>query len=277
MRKILFIVLAIVLVLLLCAGCNNSSRIDDDDFDDEPITIAIGGASDADSDDASDDDSDDASDDDSNIDNDEPDDGTPDGWPIELPPYPDGVVDDIYIAENGNYSISIINTSKATMEKYAETMINAGWECTDTEDDLMKFNNGEYGVMLLLLNGEILSINMGKNSERLEQLDGWPADRLPQGFPEYPDGDIYSAYANVESHGKPVALYICIERSSKETFEKYKAALKDAGWELEDFGDERILGNAGYLDYECWSIEKDGVSGLVEFYNPGGVFILEIN
>ena len=42
MKRILYIVLAVVLVLSLCTGCNNDSRTDDD-FDDEPITIKIGG------------------------------------------------------------------------------------------------------------------------------------------------------------------------------------------------------------------------------------------
>ena len=49
MKKILLIVLAIALVLSLSTGCNNS-RIDDD-IDDEPISITIGGVLDEEPDD----------------------------------------------------------------------------------------------------------------------------------------------------------------------------------------------------------------------------------
>ena len=74
MKKILLIVLTITLMLSLCAGCGNSSQIKDDDFDEEPEPIVIGGTSD----------------DDSKVDDDTPPDYTNDGWPAILPPYPDG-------------------------------------------------------------------------------------------------------------------------------------------------------------------------------------------
>jgi len=48
MKRILYIVLAVVLVLSLCTGCNNSKRVEDFDFNDEPLTISVGGDDDDD-------------------------------------------------------------------------------------------------------------------------------------------------------------------------------------------------------------------------------------
>jgi len=193
MRKTLLIVLAVALALLLCAGCNNIRRVDDDDSNEEPITIVIGGISDGDSDDDSDEGSDDDSDEetynDSNVDNDKPDSSTPIELPTEHPP---------------------------SLEE-----------------------------------GELPNV--------------WPAGHLPQGFPEYPDGDIGSVKVNAD-----MSLHIVIEESSQETFGEYIVTLRDAGWQLERLGDERVEGWSGIWDYELWGFEKDGVSGDIEFCNPYG-------
>ena len=50
MKRILFIVLAVILAISLCTGCNNNKRFEDHDFDDGPITIKIGGNHDDDAD-----------------------------------------------------------------------------------------------------------------------------------------------------------------------------------------------------------------------------------
>jgi len=266
MRKILLIVLAIAMALLLCAGCNNISHTNDDDLDEELEVIVIGGASDDDPDEASDGDSNDVSDDDSNVDNDKPDGDTPDGWPIELPLYPDGEIERIVPGENDYYGIDIINTSKATMEEYAGMMINAGWECTKSDDDLMikNFEKGDRSVMLLMYDDEeSLTISLRDTPAERPLPNVWPADRLPQGFPEYPDGNIVTVY--IFENGN---LYITIEETSQETFDKYLTTLKDAGLSVENAGTDTIEYEGEEYPTVFWKIEKDGDSGLLYFFVP---------
>ena len=262
MKKILLIALAIALTLLLCAGCNNNSRIDDDDFDEDLGVIVIGGSSGDDSDS----DSGDASDDDSNVDNDQPDSGAPDGWPTELPLYPDGEIERIVQGENDYYGIDIINTSKATMEEYAGMMTSAGWECTKIDDDLMikSFEKGDRSVMLLMYDDEeTLTISLRDTPVERVLPNVWPVDRLPQGFPEYPDGEIVTVY--ISENGD---LYITIDETSQGTFDKYLTTLKDAGWSVEDGGTDTFEDEGEEYTTVYWKIVKDGASGLLYFFEP---------
>jgi len=256
MKKILLIVLAIALVLSLCAGCNTNKRIDDD-VDDDPEPVVTSDTPD----DNSGDKPDDNTDDNSNVDDDKSRGDTPDGWPAELPPYPDGEITRLEQKEYDGYGITIINTSIETMEEYAATMISAGWECT-------RNNNGELGVamilskdiqnisLLLLKDGTTLSLNLYRTLEKEDLPNVWPVDYLPQGFPEYPDGDITSV--KVDESG---SIFISIEESSQKTFDKYVTTLEDAGWEFEGLGDETLM---------VWFIEKDGENGTIAFYAPDG-------
>jgi len=54
--------------------------------------------------------------------------------------------------------------------------------------------------------------------------DKWPADRLPDGFPIYPDGVVSSALT-VDG-----AETIVIDKTGKDSFRQYAETLKDAGW-----------------------------------------------
>ena len=195
MRKILLIALTLTLVLSLCAGCNSTRVIYDDDFDDEAITITIGGVTDDDVDD-----------------------------PVEEPDDPP--VDD-----------PVDEPDDPPVEEPDDPPVD---EPDDPPSDPV--------------------------DEELPKV--WPAGHLPQGFPEYPDGEIYRVKVNTVAYDMNVSLYIYIDESSKGTFGKYKTALKDAGWKLTDMGEVKIENQAGYWDYECWSIEKDGISGDVSYYMP---------
>jgi len=261
MKKILLIVLAIALVLSLCAGCNNSSRIVDDDFDDGPIVI--GGTSDDNSGDKPDDDSGDKPGDNSNGDDDKPIGEAPDGWPSGIPPYPDGIITRLESEELDKYNITIENTSKAKVEEYADTLSNAGWECTrDSDEDSRRsfmFNKENFNVSLLLVeDGMTLLINYYRILDKEELPKVWPVDYLPKGFPEYPDGDI--TRVRVDESG---SIYINIEESSIESFDKYAATFRDDGWEFESVGEDNEK-----MVY--WYIAKGDTRATLFLFVPDG-------
>ena len=273
MRKILLIVLVIALMLSLCVGCNKS-RIDDD-FDDGPITINIGGAPDDDVDDADDaheepvDDSVEEPDDA----DDEPDD-PPVKEPVEVPPYPFGEIEEIEQEENDGYTITIINTSLADVEEYTAIMIAEGWKSDGIEDVgfslTIVFYKGDKAVRLVLLEKEAtLFIQVRTVFEEQVLPNVWPAAYLPQGFPEYPDGIITNAEIFLGG-----SLSLDIEGTGKETYDKYIATLMDAGWKIENTDIDVITHEGKEYDYECYYLEKDkcicGISvidklGLVNF------------
>jgi len=201
MKKILLIALVVAMVLSLCTGCSKTRVIYDDDFDDEPITISVGG-----------------------VPEEEPDDPV-----VEEPEDP-------------------------VVEEPDDPVVDEPDEPDPTPTPTPA----------------------GPVSEELPNV--WPVDLLPEGFPEYPDGEIYRVKTNVETyHDDFLSLYICISESSTGSYKKYRDALKSAGWTLEDLGEARIENQAGYFDYECWSFTKDGVYGVVEFYNPDGIVEIEIH
>ena len=254
MKKTLLIFLAVALVLSLCAGCNNGKRVVDDDFDDDPEPIVIG--------DTSGDNSGDKPDDNPKADEDKPKGDSPAEWPTELPPYPDGKITRFEPGEYDKYGITIVDTSRATVEAYAETLSNAGWECVRNNEDNSKFaliyNKEDRSISLLLLeDGTTLLLNLYRVLDKEELENAWPVDYLPQGFPEYPDGDIVRV--RVDESG---SVYINIEESSIGTFDKYAATLKDAGWDLEEAGTDNMM---------VWYIEKGNeYFGTIACYIPDG-------
>ena len=274
MRKILLIVLAIALVLSLCAGCNKS-RVDDD-LDDGLITIKIGGAPDdidEPDEDPVDEPDEDPVDEPDDADNEPEDD--PVKEPVEVPPYPFGEIEEIEQEENDGYTITIINTSLAEMEEYAAIMIDEGWKSDGIEDVgfslTIVFYKGDKAVRLVLLEKEAtLFIQVRTVFEEQVLPNVWPAGYLPQGFPEYPDGHITSAEIHLGG-----GLSFDIEGTSKETYDKYIATLMDAGWKIENTDIDVITHEGKEYDYECYYLEKDkcicGISvidklGLVNFY-----------
>ena len=195
MKKILLIVLAVALVLSLCTGCSKTRVIYDDDFDDEPITISIGGAPVEEPEDPV---------------VEEPEDPTPDPTPERTPvPTP-------------------IPTPDPTP---APTPTPPTYE-------------------------ELPAV--------------WPVDYIHEDFPVYPDGEINYVRKNYTGYTIEAYIHICIKESSPGSFKKYRDALKKAGFDLNDMGESKIEGNAGYLDYECWNIIHPEVYGDVAFFNPGG-------
>jgi len=266
MKKILLIALALALVLSLCAGCNNSRRIevDDDDFDDEPIVI----------------DASNTSDNDTNDDDDQPHIDLPGGWPAYFPLYTDGTIYQIIPKEYDCYTITINKTSKAAVEEYAVTLTNAGWECIVIDDVdeadaaiVIEFSKDDQRGSLILAEDEyLLVINLRRVLESEELPNVWPADHLPQGFPVYPDGEITGVSLNESG-----MIFIIIEGSGKGTFDKYAATLKDAGWEFERFGDDEPFEYEGVVyDYEMWKIEKDGIFGSLVYSELSGMVNISI-
>jgi len=204
MKKILLIVLAVALVLSLCTGCNKTRIIYDDDIDDEPIVISIGGVPE------------------------EPDDPV-----VEEPEDP------------------IVEEPEDPVVDEPEDTPTPAPTPTPTPPPP---NPGD---------------------EDLPNV--WPVDYMPGDFPVYPDGEIFRVQVDTEMYGgDSVFIYICIRESSKESYGKYKTTLKNAGWYFSNMGEVRIEGNAGYLDYECWGIDMGRMSGIVEFYNPGGYVEIEL-
>ena len=304
MRKILAIVLAIVLMLSLCAGCKKTSITYDDDIDDEPITIAIGGISDDDVDDDKDDldddteddfedDADDESDDDSIVDDDQPDDGPAVEWPSVLPPYEKYLLFEeelkisIELREDGTYIITITDTYDSNVSTYKSfvsgryhwKLINFRYLRSDPPVP-MRYRKDAHHVVFEIFDTEIrdkvdLVITLQPWHEEEELPNVWPADRLPQGFPEYTNGKISYVRAYTIEFQTETDLSISIDGSSKGAVEKYATALKDAGWKVEHIGNERFLSySEDQQNGDSWTFEKDGVYGIVEFHKlAGGTYI----
>ena len=244
MRKILFIVLAVAVALLLCAGCNNSSRTDDDDLDEGLGVIVIGGASDDDTDDDSDDDS---NVDDSNVDDDKPGSDTPEEWPFDelptgFPVYPNG--EPSCTINTAGVHIYIYNTDRDACERYMDDLKAWGFEFGEPQSD---------GECKGYTEDWTISINFDASQRRAKLLladsdtapgrPGWPADELPTGFPVYPSGDPIFILDEA-------GVFLNIYNTDRNTFEGYLDALKAWGFEFND-----PTSNGVYVGYtENWAI-----------------------
>ena len=289
MRKILAIVLAIAMLLSLCAGCNNSRIVYDDDLDDEPISIAIGGVPDDDVEDEvedvpEDDDAEDETDEDSNVDDDQPDDGPAVEWPSVLPPFDgNGEIDSIELREDGTYIITIIGTTRNEAQTYARGSRDYGWERINfryLDPDTMRIRKGAYLASVTVLgmgtySNKTAVITLQTWHEEEELPSDWPADRLPEGFPVYTSGKINYVRAYTIDFQTETDLSINFDGSSKGAVEKYATVLKDAGWKVEHIGNERFLSySEDQQNGDSWTFEKDGVYGVVEFHKLfGGAYI----
>jgi len=173
------------------------------------------------------------------------------GWPKELPAYPDGEIDYLSERDKGSYTITIINTSKASMAKYTDTLTQAGWEIDfETEDGkLINVLKGDRSVNLMLRSdGTTLTITLGDKIESEQLPNEWPAALLPSGFPEYPEGTIvYVALTNTGS------VSIDISGSSEKAMDAYKGTLEKAGWEFDTTDSVSLVG------------KKDGLILLLTF------------
>ena len=151
-------------------------------------------------------------------------------WPEMLPEYPDGEVTFIDLDKRGNYAMVISDSSQETMEKYSYTLIDAGWELENKNED---------GTIIDLIKGD-MSVSLGLNSnettvvinlreivpyEELEKV--WPASDLPSGFPEYPGGDIH--YVTLDTYGE---VFIIIKNTDQKTIDAFKASVENSGWEF---------------------------------------------
>ena len=279
MKKILLIVLAIALVLSLCAGCNNSRS--NDDINGGLGTVVAVGAPAEEPDDPVVEEPDDPV-------VEEPEDPVveePDGpaveWPSVLPPYEarEGQVDSIKVRGGRTYIITITDTSESEVGVYRRgTLRNNHWEAVnfrDTKDpDNRRLRKGAYWVSLAMeAPYKTLVITLKEWHEQEVLPSVWPTDRLPQGFPEYTQGKVSGVSAYTISLQTEVDLLINFDSLSKGALEKYLNSLKDAGWKVEYIGNERFLSySEDQQNGESWTFEKDGVYGVIETNK-----ILEIN
>ena len=291
MKKILLIVLALALVPSLCVGCNNNRVIRDDDFDDEPVSIAIGGVPDEKPDDPVVEEPNDPGveePDDPVVEEpedpvvEEPDDPVVE-WPSVLPPFEEreGEVESIELREDGTYIIKINNTARYYAQQYARTARSKyGWEIINWKEEdptTTQIRKDTYWAAITIRESIAeITLETWHVWERLPEV--WPTDRLPQGFPEYTNGVINEVAAYVAITQKAVDLMIDIKGSSKGSIEKYLPALEDAGWKVGYIGNERFI---TYSDYyrsnESWTFEKDGVSGVIDFLpNEGKLVSIQI-
>ena len=230
MKKTLMIMLALVMVLALTVGCGKNAEppVSEPAVADE--AIAREGADMA------------------------------EGWPIAdlpdgFPAYPNGKVIDI----DGEYDsegilIEISGTDESTYDAYLTTLEKDGWQLSLVKDMdliyLLKGNMalftgfGEPGGFVMYL------IDYGYEYDVQE----WPFEALPQGFPVYPDGIV--TYVNIYADNEEAVddedeideedlidediddefsndedfVYITIDQTSEETFEAYLETLEEMGW-----------------------------------------------
>jgi hypothetical protein len=146
--------------------------------------------------------------------------------PAGFPKYPDGDIIDTAIEAVGVW-VMIDNTSKASYDDFIGMLEAAGYVFEQTDTDSDDASNGDFYVTLNFVEGLATiyvfeDVGMGQQS--------WPADKLPAGFPVYPNGDVMY---DVFDDG---SIFIFINNSDEKTAEAYKATLKSAGWEFDELG-----------------------------------------
>ena len=155
----------------------------------------------------------------------------PGEWPAAIPAYPDGefFVDEL---SGGSIWVLIQNTSRASMEKYIDTLTKAGWERSNTLDDMdwYSFEKDKLTVDLSFHDDDnSLSITIMEKTIFEDLPKEWPATHLPAGFPEYPEGNVSHA-----SLGDDGSVYITIGGTSEKTMDAYKVTLENAGWSFDE-------------------------------------------
>jgi len=94
-------------------------------------------------------------------------------------------------------------------------------------------------------------------------LEEWPEIYLPEGTPEYKDGEIDNAYASVQ------VVNININNTSKDVLLEYYDLMKNAGWDIEIVDPELpgAVGTKGQWDFNGW-MQSDGTTLALSFsYN----------
>ena len=181
-------------------------------------------------------------------------------WPAELPNYPEG---EIFVdnMNSGSVWISVKNTSKASLEKYYDMLISAGWE-RDIASDNRSWDTFEKGKLYLDVtlkeDGTTLSITLMEKTEFSELPAEWPAAQLPAGFPEYPEGNV--TYASLGDDG---TVFVSVSGTSQNTLDAYKATLENAGWSF----DEKTSGG-------FWYGKKDGKTTSLSVSDGGEAGIM---
>lgn len=153
-------------------------------------------------------------------------------WPNEIPEYTDGEIDFISQHDSGSVTISVSETSLASVKAYADILVKAGWELDFEMEDgkYMSFIKGKRGVSLSLLpDGTSLSIVLDEKFESEKLPNEWPTALLPSGFPVYPEGEI----TDVRKSNKGT-ISITVAGSSEKAMVDYQGKLSQAGWEFED-------------------------------------------
>ena len=243
MKKTLLMVIALVLVLALTAGCGNNSGGSQDDPGtvDEPV-VETGGDSGTGGGDVL-------------------------GWPAaDLPPglpvYPGGALDYLEIDDEGMVYLVIIETDKAEFDKYFKTLEEAGWTETRREDiplniEMMKDN---FWMGLSFSDPDTALMAVAMLDVSLDTKD-WP-EGLPYPLPEYTSGTI--SIVNV----KDDSLMIDIDNTSRVDYDKYLDAVAAAGWELsssiEDYSEVTEVSS---------SFKREGWILLVDYHKDNYISI----
>ena len=216
MKKTLSIVLALVLVLALMAGCGNKNDSSEPPEIEARAAVLDEGPSD--------------------------DWAGAIGWPTEslpegFPPYPDGEVVNVDgQSDDGiGITIGISETGEATFETYMETLESEGWEAQpENELGLVYLENGAIVLWIGFFEpGDVLMYVIDYDYN----VQDWPTAILPPGFPAYPDGKV--TYSDASEEGDFV--YVEISETDEDAFEAYLVTLKSAAWtetQKDDFGVE---------------------------------------
>ena len=233
MKRIVTIVLAVILVLALTAGCssNNSGS-----GGSEPSTnIVVGGSS-----------SDNSGGNNSNRG------GMADNWPASelpqnFPAYPngevvsvDGAVDDYGIF------IVILDTDKATYDAYLKTMESEGWSepyWAESEGSEISLAKGPLWFLIEYTDSDsMVQIMLVDQGDMAMNVD-WPAD-LPYNLPAYPDGNLFDVSVS-DDH----TFMATIIDTSEAGLLKYIDMLVQAGWIVRE-DDENLVRSYGEYEYE---------------------------
>ena len=153
-------------------------------------------------------------------------------WPAILPEYPDGKIFVSEFETSNSIWISVENTSQASLEKYYDMLINAGWERSIISDSLSweTFEKDKWNVDISIHDGGTsLSISLMELTVFNDLPAEWPAAHLPSGFPVYPEGDV--EYASLGDDG---TVFVSIKGTSQNTMDAYKVTLENAGWRFDE-------------------------------------------
>ena len=168
------------------------------------------------------------------------------GWPAgifpaDFPAYPDGTVTSIDDSDKAK-TVFIDGADKQAFDAYKAGLEGAGWVFDAGGESARKgffmlvlaFSNGEVAITLIETDTEYVAPTEPGSGSPVDgpafpaSIEGWPKD-LPYAVPAYPDGDIEYTAPDLDSDSP--SFRIVVSNTSKESFDKYAAAMEGDGWE----------------------------------------------